>query len=170
MKYRRTIYILLNYKMNSYKLMMLVFGILFVIIQSLIVNYLVKLERMGCKCAMDWRKNFIVFFLVLSIVYTLSTFFIDRDSLPLLQSIMVITGIVNVILALQYINRLKKEKCECSESMYRDILYLVSIFNAILYSLLIVLLIYFFFSMATYSQSTKTPKYKKSISIKPMKR
>lgn len=156
--------------MDMYKFVMLFFGVIFVVIQTLIVNYLVKLESMGCKCAIDWRRNFIVFFLVLSIVYTLSTFFIDKDSLPLLQSIMVITGIVNVILALQYINRLKKEKCECSESIYRDILYLVSIFNAILYSLLIVLLVYFFFSMASYSKSAKFPKQKKSISIKPMKR
>lgn len=156
--------------MDMYKFVMLFFGIIFVVIQTLIVNYLVKLESMGCECAMDWRRNFIVFFLVLSIVYTLSSFFIDKDSLPLLQSIMVITGIINVILALQYINRLKKEKCECSESLYRDVLYLVSIFNAILYSLLIVLLIYFFFSMASYSKSAKFPRQKKSISIKPMKR
>jgi len=156
--------------MDTYKFVMLFFGIIFVVIQTLIVNYLVKLESMGCECAMDWRRNFIIFFLVLSIVYTLSSFFIDKDSLPLLQSIMVITGIINVILALQYIDRLKKEKCECSESLYRDVLYLVSIFNAILYSLLIVLLIYFFFSMASYSKSAKFPRQKKSISIKPMKR
>ena len=156
--------------MNTYKGVMLIFGVIFVVIQTFIVNYLVQLENIGCKCAMDWRRNFILFFLVLSIVYTLSTFFIDKDSLPLLQSIIVITGIVNVILALQYINRLQKEKCECSESVYRDILYLVSIFNAILYSLIIVLLVYFFFSMASYSKSLKVPKQKKGISIKPMKR
>lgn len=158
--------------MDSYNIVMLLFGIIFIIIQGLIVNYLVQLEKLGCQCAMDWRRQFIIFYLVLSIVYTLTTFFIDPASLPLLQTIIVVLGIVNVIYTLQYVNKLKKIKCECSESVYRDVMTFIAIFNAILYALLLTLLVYFLFSMATYAKNKNfaIPRQKKQISIKPMKR
>ena len=158
--------------MDSYNVVMLMFGVIFIIIQGLIVNYLVQLEKIGCECAMDWRKKFIVFFLVFSIVYTASTFFIDPASLPLLQTIVVVCGLTNVILTLQYVDKLKKLKCECSESVYRDVMTFIAIFNAILYSLILTLLVYFLFSMASYAKKGNfaMPRQKKQISIKPMKR
>lgn len=152
--------------MGKYNIIMFVFGTLFIIIQSLIINYLVQLEKTGCECALDWRRHFILFYLVLSIVYTLTTFLIDERSIPLLQTIMVITGLLNVIFTLQYVNILKQKKCECSISVYRDIMMFIAIFNAIIYALMLTILIYFTFTMATYA---KTSLPKKQISIKSMK-
>ncbi len=158
--------------MDFYKLVMLIFAILFVVIQGLIVNYLIKLESIGCDCAMDWRRNYIVFYLILSIIYALSAFFLDRDSIPLIQTLMVVFGLINVVVTLQYVHKLKKEKCECSESLYREIMMFVAIFNAIVYSSLLVLLIFLLFTMASYAKSAqgKISKGKKSISIRPIKK
>lgn len=154
--------------MGQYNVVMFVFGILFIIIQCIIINYLVQLEKTGCQCAMDWRRQFILFYLVLSIVYTLTTFLIDERSLPILQTTMVVTGLLNVIFTLQYVNMLKQQKCECSQSVYRDIMMFIAIFNAIIYALMLTILIYFMFTMATFSKNSQAFKYKKQISIKPM--
>lgn len=158
--------------MDFYKLVMLIFAILFVVIQGLIVNYLIKLESIGCDCAMDWRRNYIVFYLILSIIYALSAFFLDRDSIPLIQTLMVVFGLINVVVTLQYVHKLKKEKCECSESLYREIMMFVAIFNAIVYSSLLVLIIFLLFTMASYAKSAqgKISKGRKSISIRPIKK
>ena len=158
--------------MDFYKLVMLIFAILFVVIQGLIVNYLIKLESIGCDCAMDWRRNYIVFYLILSIIYALSAFFLDRDSIPLIQTLMVVFGLINFVVTLQYVHKLKKEKCECSESLYREIMMFVAIFNAIVYSSLLVLIIFLLFTMASYAKSAqgKISKGRKSISIRPIKK
>lgn len=154
--------------MGQYNVIMLVFGVIFIIIQSLIINYLVQLEKTGCECAMDWRRQFILFFLVLSIVYTITSFLIDERSLPLLQTTMVIIGLLNVIFTLQYVNKLKEKKCDCSQSVYRDIMMFIAIFNAIIYALMLTIIIYFMFTMMTYSKNAHAFKGKKQISIKPM--
>lgn len=158
--------------MDFYKLVMLIFAILFVVIQGLIVNYLIKLESIGCECAMDWRRNYIIFYLILSIIYALSAFFLDRESLPLMQTLMVIFGLINVVMTLQYVHRLKKEKCECSESLYREVMMFVAIFNAIVYSSLLVLLVFLLFTIASYAKTAqgKITKGKKSVSIRPLKK
>lgn len=158
--------------MTPYNFIMFFFAAIFVVLQTLIVNFLYKLESIGCQCAMDWRRQYIIFFLILSILYTLFAFFFDPASLPLMQSIMVILGLVNVVVTLQYVYRLKKEKCECSESIYRDVMTFIAIFNAIVYSLLLSVIIFFFYTMASYVKTAKNTVdgAKKSFSIRPLKK
>lgn len=157
--------------MEFFSIVMLLFAVIFVVVQALIVHYLMRLEAIGCKCAMDWRRSYIMFFLIVSILYTLSAFFINRESLPILQTIMVVLGLLNVVFTLQYVHRLKKEKCECSESIYREILNVVAIFNAIIYSMLLTIVIMFLFTMITLVNKTKggVEAGKKLASIKPLK-
>ena len=85
---------------------------------------------------------------------------------------MVVFGLINVVVTLQYVHKLKKEKCECSESLYREIMMFVAIFNAIVYSSLLVLIIFLLFTMASYAKSAqgKISKGRKSISIRPIKK
>jgi hypothetical protein len=145
-------------------------AVLFFVIQALIVHYLIKLESIGCKCAMDWRRQYIIFYFVISILYMLSAFFIKRESIPILQTLMVVLGLANVVFTLQYVNKLKKEKCECSESIYRDVLGIVSIFNAVIYSMLLTYIIFFLFTVLSFvsSANKKLEISKRSISVKPL--
>lgn len=152
--------------MDSYDVIMFIFSILFVAIQVLLINYLLRLEQIGCQCAMDWRRYYIIFYMVVVLLHVVFTTFAERSSLPLLQTLVAILGIINVIVTLQYIARLQREKCECSESVYRDVILLVAIFNAIVYISLIIMVLYLLFSLMGKSLISSTPK--KTVSIRPL--
>lgn len=156
---------------DFYKGIGLIIAVVFLIIQVLIIHYLLRLEKIGCKCAMDWRRSYIIFFMFFSILYTLSIFFINRDALPILQMLMTVLGLMNVVFTLQYVHKLKKEKCECSASIYREVMMVVAIFNAILYSSLLIIIIYFLYTILSYAKvaQNKAVSGRKALSIKPLR-
>lgn len=163
----------LKYKM--YNIVLLLFAIFFVVIQLLIINYLYKLETTGCKCALDWRRNFIMFFLVIAIVNLLVTSFLTHEQIPFIQTLVTVLGLVNVIVTLQYVNKLKIEKCECSKSIYREIMMYVAIFDAIVYSSALVLVVYVLFSLASYAKNIegrvgKSVSASRSVAVRTIKK
>lgn len=108
-------------------------GIVAIIIQLSILYYLWNLEKIGCKCAMDWRRDYIMAFIVIGLVY-LCSYMIYKDKLPLYFSlIFMILGLINIVAVIQYVNKLKDDNCECSESVMRDIMYVIALFNAVMY-------------------------------------
>lgn len=157
--------------MDLYKSVMFGLAVCFIVIQALIVNYLVRLESTGCECAMDWRRRYIIFFLILTIVYAFMTFFLEPQDIPILQTSMLVMGILNVIFTLQYVHMMKKQKCNCSESIYRDILSIVAIFNAFMYAFLFIMIIFMLYVMASYAKTMKGKPFpsRAQISIKPLK-
>jgi hypothetical protein len=62
---------------------------------------------------------------------------------------LMIGSIINIIFTIQYVNDLKNKKCECSESIYREIMYIVAILRASVLILTILLLISFFIFFPT---------------------
>ena len=110
-------------------------------IQLGVLNYLVRLERIGCKCAMDWRRTYMMVFLGLSVLFAIVTM-VSGAKPPLPIAIVWPTlGFVYVVCVLQYVHRLKKEKCACSESVFRDVMEVL----AYLYVLLLAISIVFIF-------------------------
>ena len=154
-----------------YKIIGILIAVILVVIQTLIVHYLMRLEKIGCECAMDWRRSYIIFFFIVSILYAVSAFFISRESFPILQTLMTVFGLMNIVFTMQYVHKLKKEKCECSASIYREVMFVVAIFNAVLYSMLLVIIIFFLFTMLSYAKkaSRQVSMSKKSMSVKPLK-
>lgn len=130
------------------KILLVAFAVMFVVIQLLILNYLVQLENLGCACAMDWRRGYIMFYLILSILNIFISSFVDESHIPYLQAVMVVIGILNIVFTIQYVNKLKKEKCDCSQSIYREIMMVVSVFNAIVYSSILLFAVYVLFAVA----------------------
>lgn len=151
-----------------------IFSFLLVIVvltlELLILRYLMRLEQIGCECAMDWRRDYIMFFIALTIVNAFVVLFMGPQQLPGLQFALFIMGIMNVVFVLQYVHRLKKEKCECSISVYREIMYVIAILRAALYGLLLMLSIVFLFSFLNYQRSVgTTPSIMKEMNVRPIK-
>ena len=105
--------------------------------------------------------------MIVTLIHMVVVAFVKRDMVPFIQTTVAILGVINVIVTLQYVNRLKREKCECSESMYKDVITLVAIFNAVLYMFLLVIVLYMVFSLST-SRTMNDTSMKKNISIRPL--
>lgn len=116
-------------------------GTLGITLSSLIIYYLVSLERLGCACAMNFKRNYILGYNAVYITYTAFALFMGMPAIfglyakyPLLwliPFILFIGAIVNVVFVIQFVNELKREDCACSDSVYKDVMYVSSILGAI---------------------------------------
>lgn len=90
------------------------------------------LDGLGCPCARDWRLRFITGFTVFKLVWVtllvaLLAAGVTRVGVPVpgpLQALSVLVGIAtlaNMIIALTYLTRLRRERCECSEFTARTV-------------------------------------------------
>ena len=97
-----------------------------------ILYWLVRLERIGCQCAMDWRRYYIIAFMILNILFAL--FGMKRSDVMgnVIYGVWLVLVVLNIVFVLQYVHRLKKEKCECSAGLARDVMYVIAIINTAL--------------------------------------
>lgn len=134
-----------------------------VIYATYIHHYVVRLERIGCDCAIDFRRIYIQWFTlaliiigVINIALRLTGGDVGLAVLSMVLSpIMFVATLLYVIYVIQYINRLRKEKCTCSEGMARSILYIVTIINVILACLLALVILSAVLSSVSSSQSRR---------------
>jgi hypothetical protein len=144
-----------------------------VVLQLLIINYLFKLEKNGCTCAMDYKRTYILSYLVINMIVVILSMFFDVLSIKsnfiglLLLNLYSIAGIINIIFVIKYVNMLKDKKCGCSESVYRDILYVSSIIDALLLGMAILMFVYFiiFYKISLDVKGNKKGKNGKKLRI-----
>lgn len=118
-------------------------------LSSLIIYYVTNLEKIGCECSMGYKRTYILAFSGFSIAYSLFATIYGVDKLmvlymknPLLYAfpaIIAIGAIVNIVFTLMFIEEMKKKNCKCSESVYRDMMYVLAILQASSYALAIFL-------------------------------
>ena len=112
-----------------------------VLLFSYILTYLKKLETIGCKCALDWKRNYIIFYCIFTISISLIDLFLLVTRKTQLMNLMMIMVPINIVLSilfvvttLQYTHRLKREKCNCSEDLGRTIMYIVALVDAAVFA------------------------------------
>lgn len=90
------------------------------------------LDGLGCPCARDWRLRFITGFTVFKLVWValilaLLAAGVTRVGAPppgplqALSFLVSVATLANMIIALTYIMRLRREQCECSEFTARTV-------------------------------------------------
>lgn len=130
----------------------LVLTIVVLTLNILVILYLNDLEKKGCKCAMDFRRVYILGFTIAMVVLGGINLFFGPAYRRFLLSLGAVfgglyglavlgAGITNVVFVFQYIADLKAKKCECSESVYRDIMYGLAIFSSISYGFLLFMIV-----------------------------
>lgn len=129
-------------------------AIITIILFVYLLMFLVKLERTGCECAKDWRRDYIIFYCVYVIVIAISQFFMQWSNRMQLAvaPLTFAFGIFFVVFTLQYVHRLKREKCSCSDEVGRVVLYLVAAIDAVVFAIIGVLLVMNAILMAVASQ------------------
>ena len=116
-------------------------------LSSVIVYYLYSLEKLGCECSLTSKRTYILGFNSFLIAYNLFALLIGGvqgiaalyQKFPVLYIVflLLIAGsVTNVIFTLQFIDEMKRKGCACSDSVYRDIMYILAIFQAVTWSIL----------------------------------
>lgn len=116
--------------------------ILAFIAYGLIIYYLYRLEQTGCECAFDWKRNFVMAFMVLALLVMFFPFGKNPTSAGIVfMVVFTLTALANAAIMFQYVHKLKKEKCECSKSSILTVMQLVGILHG-LGSVLILLYVF----------------------------
>lgn len=97
--------------------------------------YLDKLEKIGCECALTWHRKFIMVFVSVALIWSLISAFASPLKIVPLTLAMSLFRIAFIVIAIQYVNKLKKEKCECSKEWTRDVMYYYAWVSVILIAL-----------------------------------
>ena len=134
-----------------------------VIIASLIIYYLKRLETIHCNCALNYKHNYILYFTSINLLFALTNFafgkvFFVQMLLTFVSIPLVIAAIVNIIFTIQYVNELKRDNCACSESIYREIMYILAIINACTILLLVLIVIPLFIQYPAMFKNALTNK------------
>ena len=122
------------------------------IISGIILYYLNHLTTIDCKCSLTFQRNYIFYYTIVVFVINLLTIcFQDKLKklalviLPI-SILLVIAGIINIVYTIEYVEDMKKLNCNCSESMIRDLMFIIAILRicAIIIFILIIITIFYF--------------------------
>lgn len=113
------------------------------IISGTILYYLNHLTTIDCKCSLTFQRNYIFYYTIVVFVINLLTIcFQDKLKklalviLPI-SILLVIAGIINIVYTIEYVQDMKKQNCKCSESMIRDLMFIIVILQICVWSIVL---------------------------------
>jgi len=93
-----------------------------ILFNYMLYAYLERLENISCKCSDDMRKNVIKTIIIVNYVLIFGVLFYGK--VPVTTAVFSsIMSLVFAVYTFTYLYRLKNEKCDCSDSMIRDVYY-----------------------------------------------
>jgi len=116
-------------------------------LQACIVYYLNNLQKIGCECAINSKRNFIFGYTIFNILFAVPQLFTDKIikflvKYPIAIFALFASALSNIVITLLYIEEIKKANCKCSESVFREMMYYLAIINACLYAIFFLMIIY----------------------------
>jgi|SaaInlV_125m_DNA_1040241.scaffolds.fasta_scaffold75328_2 hypothetical protein len=100
--------------------------------------WIMKLKKEKCLCSENWMREYINYYYIFIIIHSLLMIILtliygplfDRE-VPLIYIFLLSLNIISYFIIVYYIDMLKYNKCKCSESIKRDILYVWHIIQII---------------------------------------
>lgn len=109
-----------------------------------IIYYLNHLEKINCKCSLTFQRNYIYYYTIsFFIINLLNIFFYKTIILPI-QIILLLAGIINIVYTIEYVEDMKKQNCKCSESMIRDLMFIIAVLKIFVYIIFILIILSIF--------------------------
>ena len=117
-------------------------------VSGTIFYYLQHLEKINCKCSLTFQRNYIYYYtIVIFIVSLISIIFQGKmknlsDVLLPLSILLLIAGIVNIVYTFEFIADMKKQNCDCSKSMIRDLMFIIACLQIFVWVILLCLFVF----------------------------
>ena len=110
-----------------------------------IIYYLNHLEKIECKCSLTFQRNYIYYYTIsFFLINVLNIFFYNTMFILPIQIILLLAGIINIVYTIEYVEDMKKQNCKCSESMIRDLMFIIAILKIFVYIIFILIILSIF--------------------------
>lgn len=140
----------------------IIFNVIAIVLWLFILYYITNLEMIGCKCALDWRQQFIKYYIVYLLLMMIFTI---PNAPPVILTLHFIISISFILIAYHYIHDLKNKKCKCSESVARDVLMYVNYIQLGMMFFIFIMLIHLMFEFRAILQQTSPKKLKACLKL-----
>ncbi len=128
------------------------------LVNVLIINYVRKLERISCECSENWKRDYIKYYSLITIILTSLICIIPilfqllkinykieevlkNNILSIVSTLYTLFGLVNVYCLFTYSQKIVLGDCDCSSSWERTFIYYYSMLVTSLYIFLSALVI-----------------------------
>lgn len=127
-------------------LILLIIAILVIVLHYSMYTWTEELEKTGCECSDLWHRNIIhwialILMIIIPINILIKIYKIKSHLLIPYSFILVVLQLFYIAMIFDYITKLKKLECECSESWKREYGYIGSIVYFCYFGLILLLLI-----------------------------
>ena len=122
-------------------------AVIVIVYNLLILGYLFTLEGQQCKCIKDWRHDFLKYFSIMMIIYSIilivlsGTNFQNNMIVSGLQTILMLLSFVNIWCLFTYVGDLDSTKCACAIEDQRNMHYFLYIWRYVLVGMIVLGLI-----------------------------
>lgn len=141
-----------------------IFSAFIIALYIVFLVYLFKLEKIGCDCSLNWRRNYMITFMIFALSTNLISIIVPSIRLNIVFVVIsAILSLMFLIVTIQYIQKLKNDKCECSKNLTREIMFYYSWIMLVLFWLSIGILLYVLYLLntrKTTKQFSSKPKVK----------
>lgn len=135
-------------------------------ISGTIMYYLHYLEKINCKCSLTFQRNYIYYYTIIIFIINAVTIFFQKKLKELalvilpISIMLLIAGIVNIIYTFEYVNDMKKENCKCSDSIIKDLMFILAILQSF------VIILFFLTILSIFIFKMNIPKMKSDLILK----
>jgi hypothetical protein len=92
-----------------------------------ILLWLYKLKQTNCECADNWKRTYMQYYIIYSIVFTgiilIGVLDNYKNILTPLLSVSSIAGLLYIIFGIQYLTGLRKNDCKCAKDIRETMLF-----------------------------------------------
>lgn len=111
--------------------------------------WIMKLKKEKCLCSENWMREYINYYYIFIIIHSLLMIILTliygrifNEKVPVIFIFLILLSIISYFIIVYYIHMLKYNKCKCSESIKRDILYVWHIIQIIFGCIFLFTLLY----------------------------
>lgn len=120
-----------------------IFNAIIVALYIAFLVYLFKLEKVGCNCSLNWKRNYMITFMIFALSTNLISIIIPSlGHNVVFVFISAVLSLMFLIVTIQYIKKLKNDKCDCSKNLTREIMFYYSWIMLVLFWFSIAILLY----------------------------
>lgn len=130
----------------------LLFSLFYIVLYTFVFLYIRELERTGCDCSKDWKRDFIYIYICLIVPIFVIRIFLKVPGI--ITSVMAMLTLFFIGVVYFYIEELKKKKCECSVSDTRKVLEIVNYIQIGLIAIIFIMMLFSVFTIGTSQESS----------------
>lgn len=131
----------------------IIFNLIAIVLWLFILYYITNLETIGCKCALDWRRTFIQYYIIYLLFMIV---FMSRNAPSYFLTLHFVVSVAFILIVYHYIHDLKMKKCKCSENTARDVLMYVNYVQIFMVFFILILLVHLMFELRAIFRTDKS--------------